>query len=145
MSVSWTRALALALPVALIPLGKPEAADVVVRIEGVRNTKGLLRVTLFRSADGFPDRADLAADTVSLPAAEVVEHTFDGLEPGPWAVIVLHDENTNGKLDRNFLRIPREGVGATNNRLGNSDPKFEDARVEVAPEGGVLSIRMKYW
>ena len=40
----------------------------------------------------------------------------------------MHDENRNGKLDTNFLGIPKEGVGASNNpksRFG--PPSFEES------------------
>jgi len=42
---------------------------------------------------------------------------------GKYAVSVFHDENSNGKLDTNFLGIPREGVGASNNAKGHFGPR----------------------
>ena len=36
--------------------------------------------------------------------------TFKGLKDGVYAIAIIHDENTNGKLDTNFIGIPAEGV-----------------------------------
>jgi len=40
----------------------------------------------------------------------------------------VHDENSNGKMDTNFIGMPREGVGASNNAKGHMGPlKFRAA------------------
>jgi len=48
---------------------------------------------------------------------------FPGVAPGRYAVSVFHDENSNGKMDTNFIGIPREGVGASNNAKGHLGPQ----------------------
>ena len=49
--------------------------------------------------------------------------------PGDYAVSVFHDENSNGKLDRNFMGMPKEGVGKSNDAAGHfGPPKYDDAR-----------------
>jgi uncharacterized protein (DUF2141 family) len=45
-----------------------------------------------------------------------VRCTFENLPSGTYAVLVHHDENDNRKFDKNFLGIPLEGYGASNNR-----------------------------
>jgi uncharacterized protein (DUF2141 family) len=48
-------------------------------------------------------------------------------------VAVFHDENGNGKLDTNFLGIPREGVGVSNNKLRKlGPPTWEDSKFGLA-------------
>lgn len=36
---------------------------------------------------------------------------FADIPPGTYAIAVIHDENTNGKLDTSWLGIPTEGYG----------------------------------
>ena len=48
-----------------------------------------------------------------------VRHTqarcdFADIPPGTYALAVIHDENSNGKLDTNWLGIPTEGYGFSN-------------------------------
>lgn len=54
---------------------------------------------------------------------------------------MFHDENSNGKLDRNFMGIPREGVGASNGARGHfGPPKFGDAEFHFL--GGQLDLKI---
>ena len=133
------------LIVALAQAGDP--VSLTVDVEGLRNRAGVAQLALFRTADGYPQHAELAARTrtvpIELPTTVV---TFDDLEPGTWALAVLHDENGNGRLDTNLLGVPKEGIGASREatrRLG--EPRFEDARFEVGASDLHLRVAMKYW
>jgi uncharacterized protein (DUF2141 family) len=64
---------------------------------------------------------------------------FDNVSPGSYVVGVIHDENGNGKLDTNFLGIPREGVGVSRDAKGIlGPPRMSDAT--FAYSGGVLTL-----
>jgi uncharacterized protein (DUF2141 family) len=64
-----------------------------------------------------------------------------GIEPGTYAIAVYHDENSNGKLDSNFIGIPREGVGFSNNAKGHmGPPKFDAAAFRFS--GGALELKI---
>ena len=65
------------------------------------------------------------------------------LPPGTYAVSVYEDLNGNHKLDHNFLGIPREPVGASNNprsRLG--PPRFKQCSFHVgtAPKNIAITL-----
>ena len=82
----------------------------------MRNSNGQIICALYSSPDGFPKRSEKALAHVNSSISDkqaVCE--FSGIAPGTYAVSVFHDENSNGKLDTNFMGIPREGVGASNN------------------------------
>jgi uncharacterized protein (DUF2141 family) len=69
-----------------------------------------------------------------------------GIEPGIYAVQAFHDENDNLDLDRNFLGLPQEGMGFSNDapmRFG--PPSFEDAAIEIGPDHAATSLRMRYF
>ena len=71
---------------------------------------------------------------------------FSGIGPGTYAVAVFHDENSNGKLDTNFLGIPREGVGASNGARGHLGPPKFDAATFRFPGGRLdLKITINYF
>lgn len=62
-----------------------------------------------------------------------VIYTFEGLKAGIYAISIFHDENDNGKLDTNFIGIPTEPYGFSNNAKGMfGPPDFKDCQVEVA-------------
>ncbi len=109
------------------------AADLTVVVEGVRSRDGFLRVALFDSAKGFPMNAPLARALQSVKlASEPPSHpiilVFTNLAEGNYAVSVFHDEDSDGKLKTNILKIPAEGIGVSNNAKGHlGPPKFESA------------------
>ena len=132
----------------LIGLGSAwDPRSLTVDVEGLRNRTGVVQVALFRTADGYPQQAELAARTRTVPIAlPTTVVTFDDLEPGTWALAVLHDENTNGRLDTTLLGVPKEGIGASREatrRLG--EPRFEDARFEMGASDLHLRVAVKYW
>lgn len=132
--------------VALLPGMGTGGAEVEVRLEGVRSAKGLLRVCLTRDPALFLKcNRDPAAYKQSIPAAATARLLFADVTPGDYALVVLHDENSNGKADR-MLGIPREGVGFSNNPvIRTGPPKFAQALFHVGAERVNETIRLKYF
>jgi uncharacterized protein (DUF2141 family) len=93
-------------------------STVTIKVIGARNAKGKLGVALFQDAKGFPEDT---SKTLRQQEAEINPQTlsaqvvFRDVPQGVYAISVRHDENNNGKLDRNFIGVPKEGYGASNN------------------------------
>jgi uncharacterized protein (DUF2141 family) len=119
----------LAAVLAVAPASDAATNSFSVPIAGLRNDKGQVGCLLFASADGFPANADKAVGrqfvTIASKSATCV---FDNVAPGSYAIAAIHDENGNGKLDKNFLGIPTEGYGASRDARGTmGPPKWDDA------------------
>ncbi len=118
-----------------------------VQIHGVRNTNGDIACAIFNAAEGYPEESTKAYKFTRMtsPGNSAICQ-FHDIPPGTYAVAVFHDENANGKLDKNFLGIPREGYGASNNvRPKMSAPAFKDAAFSVKAGGTTtLNIDMGY-
>ena len=85
-------------------------SNLTVRVTGIRNTKGKILSSLFR--DGQPvENRQAEIDAKTLTAIIV----FEKIPQGVYTVQLVHDENLNGKMDTNFLGIPQEGYGMSNN------------------------------
>lgn len=117
-----------------------------VEISGLRNDKGRVHCALFSSAADFPKKADKALAQVDSDISnERAVCEFPNVTPGTYAVSVFHDENSNGKLDTNFMGIPREGVGASNNAKGHfGPPKFAAAAFQFLGSRLDLKITVTY-
>ena len=65
------------------------------------------------------------------------------LPEGIYAIALFVDVNKNLKIDKNFLGIPKEQFGFSNNAMGKfSAPSFEQAKFKV--EGNTLqNIKLK--
>lgn len=69
--------------------------------------------------------------------------TFKAVHDGTYAISSFNDENGNGKLDTNFLGIPKEGTGASNNAPANfGPPKWADAKFEGKGKAIKQSIKL---
>ncbi|HJT01783.1 MAG TPA: DUF2141 domain-containing protein [Terriglobales bacterium] len=117
-----------------------------VGIEGLRSDRGQVLCGLFSSAADFPKKADRAvAHAKSSIADRHAMCEFQDVPPGTYAVSVFHDENLNGKLDTNFLGIPREGVGASYDAKGHFGlPTFSSAAFQHSSNPTVLKITINY-
>jgi uncharacterized protein (DUF2141 family) len=117
-----------------------------VIVVGLHSNDGEVDCALFGGADGFPGDSSKAGKTAKskIEKGEAV-CMFADVAPGDYAVSVFHDENSNGKLDRNFVGMPKEGVGASNDAAGHfGPPKYDDARFSYKGGRSVLAIHVKY-
>lgn len=130
-----------------LPQAQPAQGSVIhVEVVGLRSNKGQVSCSLYSSAEGFPKELQNAVAHIVAPISEhEAVCAFPGIAPGTYAVSVYHDENSNGKLDTNFLGIPREGVGASNNARGHmGPPKFDSAKFQLAGSWLNLEITINY-
>lgn len=86
-----------------------------VKVENLRNSKGVVQFALYNKDNSIPDED--YKKYYRLEKAKIVngksEITFKNLPKGKYAVNILHDENSNGKVDKGFL-LPKEGIGFSN-------------------------------
>ena len=121
--------------------------EIEVNISGIRNQNGLIRLLIFNTAEGFPSEhqksytmrnVNIEQDSLTVTLSVIPFNTY--------AISVLHDENSNGKLDTNWVGIPQEGVGVSNNvksRLG--PPKFRDSVFTLNSKIIIQSIKINYY
>jgi len=100
-----------------------------VNISKLHNNKGRVLLSLFNDHAGFPDQPSKALRTAELAITNnTAAIRFSDLPPGTYAIAILHDENSDGKMNTNFFGIPREGYGFSNNVMGwMGPPSFSKA------------------
>ena len=113
-----TFTLVAALP-ALLGAGEP-GGTLTVNVSGIRNTAGSLIACVFRDRQGFPTCQKSRSAIIQRSRINGASMTvrFTGLPPGAYVASVQHDEDNDGKLKTNFIGIPKEGVGISNNPGG---------------------------
>jgi uncharacterized protein (DUF2141 family) len=123
-------------------LSLPETNVIGVHVQNLRSDKGQVICSLFSSPEGFPkDSRKSVRRVTSAISDKQASCFFFEIPPGTYALAVFHDENSNGKLDTNFLGIPREGVGASNGATGHlGPPKFDAAAFQFS--GGRLNLEI---
>ncbi|TLU84347.1 MAG: DUF2141 domain-containing protein [Chlorobium sp.] len=122
---------------------------IIVHVKELKKVEGLLGVSIYNSKKGFPEEHELAyANRIKKITATEEDVVFENLPWGQYAVSIMHDENSNGKLDKKsfiFFAIPKEGVGVSNNpKIGKGGPKYEDSVFTLNTSELDVNIAMKY-
>lgn len=118
-----------------------------VVIEGIKNAKGQVKVGLEKTAEEFDQgplhEARYRGETVASKEGRI-EVRFRDVPYGTYAIKSFHDEDGNGQLNTNFMGIPTEDYGFSNNARGTMGPaKFQDARFELDATEKTITIRLK--
>ncbi len=123
------------------------AADLNIEISGVRVASGKILLSLFNSADGYPEDTTKAFRSVSAVATQgTTKLTIPSVPAGTYAIVFGHDENGNGQIDRNALGIPKEGFGFSNDpSIGLSAPSFAKTQFEVRVSPTLVHMTMKHF
>lgn len=118
-----------------------------VEVDGFKNRKGQLCLSVFAKSQGFPNRGSNAIQNQCVKIADTsVRVNFSDLQPGSYAVSVIHDTNSDGKANRNFLGIPTESFGFSRNpKIFTGPPKFIDSAVFVAGPSTEIQIQLKHF
>ncbi len=133
--------LIAALSTCLIAAPLASASDLTVTVEGIAKKQGSIMLGLFDEAsyngDGAVDGANLTVEGTSVTV------TFEGLEPGEYAVRLYHDVNDDGEMNTNPFGMPTEPYAFSNDAKGRFGPaKWDDAKFSVEAEGTAHTITM---
>ena len=106
-----------------------------VNITNLNNNEGVVMIKL----------SDSNEKIIKGLQAEIVDNKctveIKDLANGSYALSYFHDENSNGELDTNFIGMPKEGFGFSNNAKGSmGPPKFKDQIFEINSD---LTIDLK--
>jgi uncharacterized protein (DUF2141 family) len=136
-------------PVSALAHQTPAAASptctLIVHVDGFRNQKGAAGLSIFNSPDGWPENNDKSFQHDGHPFSGTSATITLHVPPGRYAIVALHDENSNHKLDRNMFGIPKEGFGFSNNpKVFLSAPSFDTAAMQVACPTTETTIHLIY-
>lgn len=120
-----------------------QAGELTVTITDIREARGFLMVALVNSDAAWNNQdKPVAAQKIAAAQGEV-KLQFKDLQPGTYAVQVMHDENENNQLDTNFLGIPTEGYGFSNNPNVMRKAHYDEATFDVGADTANITIRLR--
>ena len=138
-----TRVVGLLLLVLACP-ARAEPGVVVVTVQGVRSNAGHVLVAICDRATFLEATCKYVGRAPANIGQVVVQ--VRGVPPGTYAAQAFQDENDNGKIDRTFLGIPKEGLGFSNDaRINFGPPSFPDAAFRVGEGGGSIEFPLHYF
>lgn len=114
-----------------------------ITVTGVRDDQGMIRAGIYNSPETFPKEGKAMARASAPAKAGSVKLAFVDLPPGKYAVILYHDENNDGQMDKRFGMIPIEGYGLSNNFKASGKPSFDQCAFDI-PETKSQKIDLRY-
>lgn len=131
--------------ISLLPPQPASDVTLTVQVTGIKGNSGNIGLLLFSQSEGFPSDHSKATGRVFIPVSQAAKgHAFIGLKPGTYAVAVVHDANSNGKMDTGMFGIPKEGYGVSNDAVRTlGPPVFTEAVVSVK-SSLTISVPMHY-
>ncbi len=117
-----------------------------VVVKGFENNSGKARLLLFTpdKDDSFPGEQNDALKRVVIDIKnKKAVFILKNIPYGKYAISVHHDEDNDGEIDTNWIGIPNEGLGTSNDAKGNfGPPSFEDASFELNEKEKKLVINI---
>lgn len=110
---------------------------IIVTVEDISSSNGKIFLALYNSETDFLEKNYKGAKSVI--ANNTCTVTFSDVPEGVYAISIFHDENDNGKMDTNFLGIPKEDYGCSNNATGfMGPPKWKDAKFQLSENTSII-------
>ena len=134
--------LAALLLTSAAPAADPAGA-IIVEVSGVRAATGMVRVSVC-PRDLFLGNCPWSA---SAPAHNgIVTVVVPDVPPGRYAVQAFHDADSDSKLARNWIGIPREGIGFSNDAMAHlTYPRFSVAAFDHGTAAQHIAVTVRYF
>jgi len=118
-------------------------ATVIVKVTGLRSETGQVKIAVFNSSEKWLGEQPVYSSTINVDSQSVTWKIYD-VPYGDYGIAVFHDENKNGKMDKNFVGIPLEPYGFSNNvRVTLGPPTLEKSKFVVKGPTTEVSIEVK--
>jgi uncharacterized protein (DUF2141 family) len=118
-----------------------DAGDLTIEITGISPDRGKVYVAVYDAPESFPLTGHQRVGQVVASEDSHLTLHFKDLPPGHYAAVAFQDLNGNGKLDKNFLGLPKEPYGFSNHARGTAGPpSFSEAAVTLDPDGATAIV-----
>lgn len=131
--------LIFGLITALFPANNPQLT---IKISNIEKIKGEIKVGIFDTSTNFLKEGYAIKNYAIKVKNNTAVLTITDLPKGEYAVTMYHDENSDDEFNRNFIGIPKEPYGFSNNiKPVMSAPKYNDCKFNFT-EDKTLHIKL---
>ena len=119
--------------------------ELLVEVAGFENLDGDIAIAIYNRSETFNSETTYYRDTTLAVIAHNMTIRFESMDPGTYAISILHDSDQSGDMAMGglFNLIPQEGFGFSNNpEIGFSEPEFNECKFDL-DEGLVVSVPIK--
>jgi uncharacterized protein (DUF2141 family) len=123
----------------LLPVNNPQLT---IKISNIEKIKGEIKVGVFNTDHHFlKEGSEIKTYSIKVDKNTAIL-TITDLPKGDYAVSIFHDENSDNKMNTNFIGIPKEPYGFSNNiKPKMSAPKYKECKFDLS-ENKTLNIKL---
>lgn len=124
-----------------------DSGTLIIEIGSLRNNDGQVVISIHNGEEGYPggEETMVQAKYATIKDGKAIAE-FSNLPFGEYAISAYHDENKNEELDTNWIGIPKEGTGASNNAKGKmGPPKYKDAKFDFIEDKQKIEFEIGYF
>ncbi len=124
---------------------KTKLYDLDIVVTEIKDTDGQLMISISKGKHGFPHNNYYRQIFISDFSSPKFNLTVKDLPNGNYAVSLLHDEDLNGKMTKNLIRIPKEGFAFSRNyKVILRAPKYNESNFDIDTIKKPVVIKMQY-
>ena len=121
-----------------------QAGTITVQLTGFENDQGTVKLCVCRSEDEYTGKAKEFCTASTEIKSTKAEWVFEHMPYGSYSIKAFHDENGNSRLDKDFLGMPTERYGFSNNARGRfGPPTFASAAFTLNSPQLKIAIEIK--
>ena len=121
-----------------------QAGTITVQLAGFENDQGTVKLCVCRSEDEYTGKAKEFCTASTEIKNKKAQWIFEHMPYGSYSIKVFHDENGNSKLDKDFLGVPTERYGFSNNARGQfGPPPFQRAAFTLSAPQMTITLELK--
>ena len=124
-----------------------QAQNITVNIQNLKTSKGEIILKVFQNQQDFEQQKPFKSFVFQKENIAEGKLTLQCSLPvnGTYGIVLLDDKNSNGKMDKNFIGMPKEGIGFSNCELSKMrKPDFEEFKFDISNEPATVTIKIKY-
>jgi len=119
-----------------------QTADITIKVIGVEEVKGAMSIALYDKEEDFRSRDRfVAAEDVPIES-NTFTYTFKEIPYGTYAIAVFHDLDEDRELRKNWVGMPKEPFGFSNDAKGKMGPPSYDDASFILKEDLNLTINL---
>ncbi len=105
---------------------------------------GSLFIAWYSNVEDFEKGKMTYSQKISIKTQSQSRITLDNIKAGEYAIKMFFDENGNGKIDTNFLGIPKEAYGFSNNVYpATRAATYTESKITISETNQTIKIKMK--
>lgn len=113
-----------------------------LKVTNIKKVQGDIYIAVYDNAEDYMENR--FAEAIAPVKSEGELETELKIPFGKYAVTIFHDVNSDTELNTNFLGIPKEPYGFSNNPKSSfGPPSFEQSLFEFIEDGQQIEIELK--